>query len=265
MSRLDRITSDPSICHGKPTVRRLRYPVENLLELLASGVTIEDVIADHPDLERDDPARRPRVRRPCHRDAASGATRHCVKFLVDAQLPVRLARSLATAGYDAAHTSELHEANRTTDGEIARLADAEDRGTPGRLLVVATGNIANDDLIALFDRHLDAVVAALEEARFVELAHDRLVPRRPLTVGRCDGVGPRRRGGRRRPLGCGPARRRPRRQPDHLAHEIEPTPRHRQDRRGDAGQCPPDPEMPREDLARSGTDLARRSHPSVRR
>jgi uncharacterized protein (DUF433 family) len=54
MSRLDRITSDPSICHGKPTVRGVRYPVENLLELLASGMTIEDVIADHPDLERDD-------------------------------------------------------------------------------------------------------------------------------------------------------------------------------------------------------------------
>ncbi len=39
---------------GLPTVRGLRYPVENLLELLASGMTIEDVIADHPDLERDD-------------------------------------------------------------------------------------------------------------------------------------------------------------------------------------------------------------------
>lgn len=114
-----------------------------------------------------------------------------MKFLVDAQLPFRLARRLATAGHDAVHTSELPEANRTTDGEIARVADAEDRvvvtkdrdfrdshllrGTPGRLLVVATGNITNDDLIALFDRHLDAVVVALEEARFVELAHDRLI------------------------------------------------------------------------------------------
>lgn len=54
MSRLDRITSDPSICHGQPTVRGLRYPVENLLELLASGMTIEEVIEDYPDLERDD-------------------------------------------------------------------------------------------------------------------------------------------------------------------------------------------------------------------
>lgn len=54
MSRLDRISSDLSICHGKPTIRGLRYPVENLLELLASGTTIEEIVNDHPDLERDD-------------------------------------------------------------------------------------------------------------------------------------------------------------------------------------------------------------------
>lgn len=54
MSRLDRITTDPSICHGKPTIRGLRYPVENLLELLASGMTIDEVVADHPDLDRAD-------------------------------------------------------------------------------------------------------------------------------------------------------------------------------------------------------------------
>ena len=54
MSRLDRIATDPAICHGQPTVRGLRYPVENLLELLASGMSIEGVIEDHPDLEHDD-------------------------------------------------------------------------------------------------------------------------------------------------------------------------------------------------------------------
>lgn len=54
MTRLDRITTDPSICHGKPTIRGLRYPVESLLELLASGMTIDEVVDDHPDLERDD-------------------------------------------------------------------------------------------------------------------------------------------------------------------------------------------------------------------
>jgi uncharacterized protein (DUF433 family) len=51
---LSRITIDPTICHGKPCVRGLRYPVEMLLELLSSGMTIDDILADYEDLERDD-------------------------------------------------------------------------------------------------------------------------------------------------------------------------------------------------------------------
>lgn len=54
MSLLERITTDPEICHGKPVVRGLRYPVQTLLELLASGMTFEEVRADYEDLERDD-------------------------------------------------------------------------------------------------------------------------------------------------------------------------------------------------------------------
>lgn len=54
MSLLGRITSDPDICHGKPVVRGLRYPVELLLELLASGMSIGDVLDDYPDLETED-------------------------------------------------------------------------------------------------------------------------------------------------------------------------------------------------------------------
>jgi uncharacterized protein (DUF433 family) len=50
----DRITIDPEICHGKPTIRGLRYPVENILELLASGMTIDELLNDYPDLERED-------------------------------------------------------------------------------------------------------------------------------------------------------------------------------------------------------------------
>lgn len=49
-----RITIDPAICHGKPCIRGLRYPVENVLEWLAAGMTIEDILADYPDLKRDD-------------------------------------------------------------------------------------------------------------------------------------------------------------------------------------------------------------------
>ena len=51
---LSRITIDPSVCHGKPCVRGLRYPVETLLELLSSGMTIDEILADYEDLERDD-------------------------------------------------------------------------------------------------------------------------------------------------------------------------------------------------------------------
>ena len=54
MSRLDRITIDAAICHGKPVVRGLRYPVEVVLELRASGMTTGEVLADNPDLEHDD-------------------------------------------------------------------------------------------------------------------------------------------------------------------------------------------------------------------
>ena len=51
---IDRITIDPSICHGKPCIRGLRYPVENVLEWLSSGMTIEDILTDYADLERED-------------------------------------------------------------------------------------------------------------------------------------------------------------------------------------------------------------------
>lgn len=51
---LSRITVDPEICHGKPTIRGLRYPVETILDLLSSGMTAEQILADYDDLERED-------------------------------------------------------------------------------------------------------------------------------------------------------------------------------------------------------------------
>src|SRR5579871_1980082 len=51
---LSRITIDPAVCHGKPCVRGLRYPVETLLELLSSGMTTDEILDDYEDLERED-------------------------------------------------------------------------------------------------------------------------------------------------------------------------------------------------------------------
>lgn len=51
---MDRITIEPEICHGKPCIRGLRYPVESLLELLSAGMTIEEILRDYEDLERED-------------------------------------------------------------------------------------------------------------------------------------------------------------------------------------------------------------------
>jgi len=119
-----------------------------------------------------------------------------VKFLVDAQMPARLAELVKRAGHDAMHTNELPNGNRSTDAEIVQLADAESRvvvtkdrdfreghllrRSPQRLLVVATGNITNDDLLSLFEVHLDEIISALEDTGLVELTQDALTLGPPL-------------------------------------------------------------------------------------
>ena len=53
-SLLSRITINPDICHGKPVIRNLRYPVEAILEYMAAGDGIDSLLAEFPDLERED-------------------------------------------------------------------------------------------------------------------------------------------------------------------------------------------------------------------
>ena len=54
MNYLNRITIDPDLCHGKPCIRNMRWPVEVIIDMLGSGMTIEQIIEDHPELERED-------------------------------------------------------------------------------------------------------------------------------------------------------------------------------------------------------------------
>lgn len=53
-SLLTRITLNPAVCHGKPTIRNKRYPVELILDLLASGMTSAEILTDYPSLEEAD-------------------------------------------------------------------------------------------------------------------------------------------------------------------------------------------------------------------
>lgn len=114
-----------------------------------------------------------------------------MKFLLDAHLPQRLARALGKAGHDVLHTSELPEGNATSDIAVCEVADAQGRivvtkdrdfrdshllrGSPGRLLVIRTGNTSNADLLDLVDRHLADIEAAFEASSYVEMTSTALV------------------------------------------------------------------------------------------
>src|ERR1700749_944211 len=51
---LERITIDSEICHGKPSIRHMRWPVEVVIDLIASGMSFDEIVGDHPELERED-------------------------------------------------------------------------------------------------------------------------------------------------------------------------------------------------------------------
>ena len=114
-----------------------------------------------------------------------------MKFLIDAQLPRRLARRLRAAGHDAIYTLDLPAGNRTTDAEICRIADSDGRAVvtkdadfvssfmlvrkPRRLVLVSVGNTTNDDLEQRLFAELPGIVRAVSDSGFVELTSAGLV------------------------------------------------------------------------------------------
>jgi predicted nuclease of predicted toxin-antitoxin system len=114
-----------------------------------------------------------------------------VKFLVDAQLPRRLAVRLRELGYDALHTLDLPDRNRTPDREVNVVALREGRvvitkdndfvnsflllGEPNKLLMISTGNITNADLESLLFPVIPAIVSALQDHRYIELTRTALI------------------------------------------------------------------------------------------
>ena len=114
-----------------------------------------------------------------------------MKFLVDAQLPRRLAKRLVEAGHDAIHTLDMPDGNASTDAAIIEVARREGRivvtkdadflnsfvlkRQPEKLLLISTGNITNPDLDTLILRNLPAILDAFRESDFVELTRTALV------------------------------------------------------------------------------------------
>ncbi len=114
-----------------------------------------------------------------------------MKFLVDAQLPLRLARLLQGAGYDTIHTRELPQQNATPDSIINSISIQQERVVitkdsdfvdsfltvqqPYKLLLVTTGNIKNADLEILFTTNLPLIVDLLSQHNYIELSKDFVI------------------------------------------------------------------------------------------
>lgn len=114
-----------------------------------------------------------------------------MKFIVDAQLPHRLAEFLWVAGHEVVHTLDLPLGNRTPDSAINELSlagqwvvitkDADFvvsfcvKREPFKLLLVSTGNIRNSDLEALFARNLNSILEAFDQHSFVEIDRSSLI------------------------------------------------------------------------------------------
>lgn len=112
-----------------------------------------------------------------------------MKFLVDAQLPVRLARVLQSAGCDTIHTKDLPRLNATPDSEInllsmqeSRIVITKDRDfldsfminqQPYKLLILTRGNINNNQLLDLFMNNLPHLVEIFEEHSFIDRNESR--------------------------------------------------------------------------------------------
>lgn len=115
-----------------------------------------------------------------------------MKFLVDAQLPRRVALWLGTSGFDAVHTLDLPLGNQTSDTIINDISVNEQRivitkdadfvdsfllhGKPYNLLLVSTGNIRNTELEALFQANIEKMREEFDAgAKFIELTRTAII------------------------------------------------------------------------------------------
>lgn len=114
-----------------------------------------------------------------------------MKFIIDAQLPVGIARILNNRGHDAIYTDDLPDKERTTDNQIREISINEGRivvtkdadfidshlikGIPDKLVLISTGNIKNKELFTRFTSNLDQIIGSLESCRLVEMNNYEII------------------------------------------------------------------------------------------
>jgi predicted nuclease of predicted toxin-antitoxin system len=114
-----------------------------------------------------------------------------MKFLIDAQLPYGLKLLISSAGFDAIHTDDLPDKERTTDNQIREISINENRivvskdadfvdsfylqGTPKQLLLISTGNIRNKELYNLVKANLPKILELFIHCALVEINNDEII------------------------------------------------------------------------------------------
>lgn len=114
-----------------------------------------------------------------------------MKFLIDAQLPVGVKKILVNSGYDAIHTDDLPDKERSTDDKLREIANNENRiiiskdsdfvdsyhisKSPKKLLLITTGNIKNSNLFILLTKNLSKIIELFKSCKLVEMSNSDII------------------------------------------------------------------------------------------
>ena len=114
-----------------------------------------------------------------------------MNFLIDANLPRRIARIFQERGHSAVHTLDLPEGNGTVDAALLDYSEKNNcaittkdsdfstsfwlQNRPQKLLLISTGNIRNAELETLLTANFDQLISTLTENRYVELTVEHVI------------------------------------------------------------------------------------------
>ena len=114
-----------------------------------------------------------------------------MKFIVDAQLPKSLSDFFNDMGLDSIHILDLPNRNKTKDGQIAKLANDQDRiaitkdadflesfiikAETKKLIIIKTGNILNSDLLNVFKDNIPVLLKLISRSNLLEISRTEIV------------------------------------------------------------------------------------------